>query len=80
MNKIFKWVKVKDAGSLPNLRVLEQSDGRRIGFVYRPRNDKFNKNLWRCHIGIGYDTKFIGHGETQGIAKDIVVQTWIQIP
>jgi len=66
MSTEYKWDKVKN--TLPNLNVLS-INGVEKGFIYKPMDDKHNKNAWRIHVGIGDKTKFINHEYDLKIAK-----------
>jgi hypothetical protein len=57
MNKTWKRVKYTN---LPNLHVLSV-DGKEVGFVTKPNDDKFNKNMWRVFKGIGYEACMLCH-------------------
>jgi hypothetical protein len=48
------WKKIKSL-SISNLNVLVV-DGIEVGFICKPKDDKFNKNMWRVFRGI-----FIGN-------------------
>lgn len=63
----YKWVKVKN--TLPNLNVLHVNTVE-VGFIYKPMDDKYSKNAWRVHIGIGDKTKFMGHKDSIKDAKN----------
>ena len=56
MNIIWK----KADGQLPNLHVLE-INALVVGFVYKPKDTKTDKNAWRAHFGVGEHTTFLGH-------------------
>ena len=64
--KDIKWTKIKKQ-SLPNLHVLTVN-GKELGFVYKPRDSRTDKNAWRVHNGIGDATKFRGHEWTKKLA------------
>ena len=64
------WKKTKNR-SLPNLHLL-LVDNREVGFIYKPKDTKTDKNAWRCHAGIGEATTFLGHEWAPSIAKTSV--------
>ena len=57
--KEIKWKKIKKA-QLENLHLLSVG-GKEVGFIYKPRDSKTDKNAWRLHTGFGENTIFIGH-------------------
>jgi len=60
------WKKTKNR-SLENLHLL-LVDNREVGFIYKPKDTKTDKNAWRLHAGIGQETKFLGHEWSKTIA------------
>lgn len=58
----FCWKRVNS--SLPNLNVL-YVDGVEVGFIYKPRDTRYDKNEWRMHREIGDLTKFLGWNNTK---------------
>lgn len=67
--KTSSWRQVK--GRIPNLNVLT-ANGIEVGFVEKPNDTKFDKNMWRCFIGIGENNRFLGHAPTKRCAQTIV--------
>ena len=63
------WNRVKS--SMPNLNVLMVGD-REVGFVYKPKDTKTDKNAWRVYLGIGDDNKFLGHAWSMVNAKRLL--------
>jgi hypothetical protein len=53
-----KWIRTNS--SLPNLNVMMVND-KEVGFVYKPKDSKTDRNAWRVHLGIGDVARFIGH-------------------
>lgn len=72
MNIIFKKVK----SSIPNLHIAYYGDNE-IGMIDRPRNTKCDKNYWRCYVGVGFNTKFIGHAIDRKNAEKLVTSTYL---
>lgn len=46
--------------STSNFNVLTV-DGKEVGFVYKPKDNRSDRNAWRVHLGLGNDTRFMGH-------------------
>ena len=46
--------------SLPNLNVLVVN-GVEVGFVTKPQDNKYDKNMWRVFRGIGEDASLLCH-------------------
>jgi ribosomal protein RSM22 (predicted rRNA methylase) len=46
--------------SLPNLNVLKVNDVV-VGFIYKPRNTKTDRNAWRIYRGVGDSAEFMCH-------------------
>lgn len=67
---MFTWKKYK-ALSTPNLHILCRG-AEEIGFIYKPRDTKTDKNAWRCHAGIGHAARFLGHRWNMRDAKQFV--------
>ncbi len=63
------WTRVKT--SLPNLNILV-FNGIEQGFIYKPKDSKTGQNAWRIHLGIGENSKFIGHSWVMSNAKRIL--------
>ena len=57
-----KWQRV--INYLPNLSALLVND-EKVGFIYRPKNSKSDKNAWRVYQGIGDSARFVGHAWSQ---------------
>lgn len=68
MNK--NWIR-NATTSLPNLYVLVVNNIE-VGFITKPNNDKYNKNMWRSFKGIGENNVFLGHGSTKNQAQQMV--------
>ena len=66
--KNFHWKTVKGQ-SLPNLLVLETTDGKELGFIYKPKDSRTDKNAWRIHKGIGECNVFVGHDYDKNSSK-----------
>lgn len=66
----YHW-KLTKSQSLPNLSVLIVGN-QEVGFIYKPRDDKYTKNMWRCHIIIGTNTFFLNHAGSKSYAKKMV--------
>ena len=60
------WTKPKNQ-LLSNLNVLVV-DGIEVGFICKPRDDKFNKNMWRVYRGVGESNRFLCHCATKALA------------
>jgi hypothetical protein len=46
--------------NLPNLYVGTVDD-KVVGFIYRPENNRTDKNAWRSYVGIGDKAQFLYH-------------------
>lgn len=57
--------------SLPNLNVLVV-DNVEVGFITKPNNDSFTKNMWRIFKGKGETCQFLGHIATKNQAKRVL--------
>jgi hypothetical protein len=65
------WKKIdRHSGSV--LKVLEIR-GEEVGFIYRPKNTRTDKNAWRIHTGIGESNIFRGHEWTEKDAKNKLI-------
>ena len=53
--------------SLPNLHVISV-DGVEMGFITKPRDTKYDKNMWRVFRGIGDKATFLCHVSTKAQA------------
>jgi hypothetical protein len=60
------WQRVQQQ-SLPNLNVL-LINGEYVGFVYKPRDTKTDKNAWRIYTGVGDSAKFMCHNYSKTAA------------
>jgi hypothetical protein len=67
---IYSWKKVANR-SLPNLHVLSVAE-KEVGFIYKPCDDKANKNMWRGVVGIGDIARFAGHFDSKTRAMAFV--------
>jgi hypothetical protein len=72
----YRW-KPEKSFSLPNLNILVVNDVE-VGFIQKPRDTRFDKNMWRCFTGIGIQSKFIGHAGSKGFAKKILEGLYCQ--
>ena len=63
-------------GSLPNINVLYIKDVE-VGFVYKPRNSKTDKNEWRMYRGIGDATDFLGWHNTKTGAQRFMEKVFV---
>jgi len=61
-----EWRKIKSL-SISNLNVLIV-DGKEVGFICKPRDTKFDKNMWRVYRGIGEANSFLCHCATKALA------------
>lgn len=68
MNVVFRKERSK---VLSNLYVAYDGD-KPVGLVHKPRDDKHNKNFWRCYVGIGDDARFLGHARNRKDAQNHV--------
>lgn len=71
----FTWKQVWTKNGLPNLHVLE-NDGKEVGFIFKPKDTKTDKNMWRVYIGIGDAARFVGHSSDKIEAKSILALTF----
>lgn len=44
-----------------------------LGFIFKPRDTKTDKNAWRIHKGIGETNQFMGHSWTKDGAKKVLI-------
>jgi len=61
---------------IDNLYVAFDGD-RAVGMVDRPKNTRFDKNFWRCYIGVGEDAKFLGHAVNRKQAENHVAWAYV---
>lgn len=61
--KIVSYTKMPSK-SLSNLHIANV-DGSPVGFIFKPKDTKSDKNFWRSYIGIGDNAKFLGHSSSK---------------
>ena len=62
--------------SLPNLNVLI-IDGHEVGYIYKPKDSKTDKNAWRVHRGISLGNKFLGWHWTKTGAQQMLEHVFL---
>ena len=50
-----------DSKCLKNLHVAFDGDGKSMGMIEKPVDSEGVKNYWRMYIGVGENSRFIGH-------------------
>lgn len=74
MKPSYRWVRVNS--SLPNLNVLMINETE-VGFIYKPKDTKYDKNEWRIHRGIGDATQFMGWNPTKTGAQKLLEKVFV---
>jgi len=69
------WKRV-NSNSLSNLNVLIINDIE-IGFVYKPRDTRYDKNIWRVFRGIGFYAQFLCHSSNKIQAQKTLEKVFI---
>jgi hypothetical protein len=48
-----------------------------VGFIYKPKDSKSDKNEWRIHRGIGDITQFMGWNPTKTGAQKLLEKVFV---